>query len=51
MSAGKIGITLIMEWSEPKDPQNTEDVETSDRVMQFNSGWWMNPVFGIYNLA
>ena len=43
---GQVGITLNSDWSEPKDPNNPEDVAASERVMQMKLGWYANPIFG-----
>jgi lactase-phlorizin hydrolase len=44
--AGKVGITMVTQWAEPKDPNNPDDVEAAERVMQFKMGWFTNPIFG-----
>ncbi|KAL3857520.1 hypothetical protein ACJMK2_012180 [Sinanodonta woodiana] len=42
---GSIGITLNVGWSEPFDMYNPEDLEASDRDLQFNLGWFANPIY------
>lgn len=43
---GKVGITLNVWWSEPKDWLNPDDVEASERLMEFRLGVFANPIFG-----
>ena len=43
--AGKIGITLNVNWGEPRDPDNAEDVEASETFLQFNMGWYAHAIF------
>jgi lactase-phlorizin hydrolase len=43
---GKIGITNITQWAEPKDLDNPDDIEAAERIMQFKMGWFTNPIFG-----
>lgn len=35
-----------MDWCEPRDRSNQDDVEAAERVMQLKLGWWANPIFG-----
>jgi len=44
IQGGKMGITLNVDWSEPKDSQDPEHVAASDRSMHFRYGWWANPL-------
>ena len=37
---------MLTEWAEPQDHDNPEDIEASERVMQFKLGWFSNPIFG-----
>ena len=41
-----IGITLNSDWAEPKDQDSPNDIEASERIMQFKLGWFANPIFG-----
>lgn len=43
---GQVGITLNMDWIEPKDPNNPEHVACAERVLQLRLGWWACPVYG-----
>ena len=43
--AGKIGITLNVNWGEPRDPDNAGDVEASETFLQFNMGWYAHAIF------
>lgn len=46
---GVIGITLNSNWSEPKDPKDPECIESSQRDIDFELGWFADPVyFGDY---
>ena len=42
---GFVGISLNIVWKEPKtnDPR---DVEATERAMQFDLGWFANPIYG-----
>jgi len=42
---GKCGITLNINWMEPRDPTNQEDLQASDTLMQFNLGWYAHAIF------
>ncbi|CAH1258259.1 LCTL [Branchiostoma lanceolatum] len=42
---GKIGITLNLDWGEPRDPDLPADVQATDRFMQINSGWFAHPIY------
>ncbi|XP_046643173.1 cytosolic beta-glucosidase-like [Daphnia pulicaria] len=42
---GKAGITLNINWYDPKDNQ-TSSQEAAERAMQFLGGWFANPIFG-----
>jgi len=44
--SGKIGITVNVSWSEPKDASNSDDVEAAERALQMTTGWFCNPIFG-----
>lgn len=47
--SGKIGITLNSGWSEPKDRDDSKCVDASNRDMEFELGWFADPVyFGDY---
>ena len=42
---GKVGITLNVNWGEPRDPTNPGDVEASETFLQFNMGWYGHAIF------
>lgn len=42
---GQCGITLNVNWAEPKDPNNSEDLEASDRATDFMLGWFAHPIY------
>ncbi|ELU13711.1 hypothetical protein CAPTEDRAFT_98416 [Capitella teleta] len=42
---GNIGITLDTDWKEPLT-DSPEDIEASERGMQFSLGWFANPIHG-----
>lgn len=42
---GKAGITLNINWYDPKDDQ-TSSRDAAERAMQFLGGWFANPIFG-----
>jgi beta-glucosidase/6-phospho-beta-glucosidase/beta-galactosidase len=44
-ATGKAGITLNINWYDPKDNQ-TSSQEAAERAMQFLGGWFANPIFG-----
>lgn len=44
--AGRVGITLNIDWTEPKDWLNPADVEASERLVQLKLGVFANPIFG-----
>ena len=46
VAIGEIGITLNGGFSEPFDPEDPTHVEAAERKMQFNFGWFANPIFG-----
>lgn len=39
-----IGITLNTDWQVPKNSNNEEDLQASDRAINFMFGWFLNPV-------
>ncbi|KAF4522510.1 hypothetical protein B566_EDAN002595 [Ephemera danica] len=41
---GKVGITLNMGWVEPKT-NSTEDIEATERYLQFQLGWFAHPIY------
>jgi lactase-phlorizin hydrolase len=43
--AGKIGITLNVGWSEPFDKYNPDDLDTSNRDINFNLGWFAHAIY------
>lgn len=42
---GHIGITLNLDWNEPKDAGNPMDVQAAERANDFMLGWFAGPVF------
>lgn len=42
---GQVSITINVEYPEPLDPQNPEDVAAAERYLQFKMGWLAHPVF------
>ncbi|PKA57433.1 Beta-glucosidase 12 [Apostasia shenzhenica] len=46
---GKVGITLVSSWFEPYDRNSPHDLEAQQRAIQFNLGWFLDPLeFGDY---
>ncbi|ESO98170.1 hypothetical protein LOTGIDRAFT_239074 [Lottia gigantea] len=43
--SGKIGITLNIDWQEPKDSENADDVQASDWALQTFLGWFAHPIY------
>lgn len=41
----EVGIILSGDWMEPMDEFSPSDWRASDRAMQFNIGWFANPIF------
>jgi len=41
---GKCGITLNIDWAEPRDPEKQEDLDASETSMQFNLGWYAHAI-------
>ncbi|KAF7241753.1 Lactase-phlorizin hydrolase [Varanus komodoensis] len=42
---GFISLSLIIDWVEPKMPNEPRDVEAADRFLQFTGGWFAHPIF------
>ena len=42
---GKVGITLNVNWCEPRDPSDQADITASDTCMNFNLGWYAHAIF------
>lgn len=42
---GKVGIVLNIHWAQPKKPDDASHVQASERMMQFDFGWFANPLF------
>ncbi|KAM4040060.1 lactase-like protein [Anomaloglossus baeobatrachus] len=42
---GMIGISLTTEWGEPVDISSQKDIEAAERFVQFNFGWFANPLY------
>ena len=45
MSSSQVGITLNVNWGEPRDASNDDDLIASDNFMQFQLGWYAHPIF------
>ncbi|CAK4261179.1 unnamed protein product [Aphanomyces euteiches] len=41
---GKIGIVLVSSMAFPLDPLRREDRDAAERKLQFNIGWYLNPI-------
>ncbi|KAM4749565.1 lactase-like protein isoform 2-T3 [Rhinophrynus dorsalis] len=42
---GMVGISLTTEWGDPLDIYNEKDIEAAERFIQFNLGWFANPLY------
>ncbi|XP_033746871.1 LOW QUALITY PROTEIN: uncharacterized protein LOC117332095 [Pecten maximus] len=42
---GKLGISLTAPWAQPMNQSNQQDIEASERALQFMIGWFANPIF------
>lgn len=42
---GQYGITYSIGWAEPLDPFNLTHIEASERKLQFDAGWYLNPIY------
>lgn len=42
---GKIGITLNTDWAEPKDSTDPQCVESAQRDLDFELGWFADPIY------
>ncbi|XP_006880794.1 PREDICTED: lactase-phlorizin hydrolase [Elephantulus edwardii] len=42
---GRVGIVLNSDWAEPLSPEKPEDLEASERFLQFMLGWFAHPIF------
>jgi lactase-phlorizin hydrolase len=42
--AGRVGITLNVNWMEPEDPSDPNHVEASNIKLQFDFGWFARPI-------
>lgn len=42
---GKIGITLDLSFAVPLSSANASDVEAAERSMEFQVGWWADPIY------
>lgn len=40
-----MGLTVNGEWCEPYDSTNSSDIEAAERRLQFQFGWFANPIF------
>ena len=43
---GECGITLNMNWAEPRDPTSSVDQAAAERGSDFMIGWFAQPIFG-----
>ncbi|XP_029458535.1 klotho [Rhinatrema bivittatum] len=43
---GKISIALQADWVEPACPFFTNDIEATNRILEFDIGWLAEPIFG-----
>ncbi|XP_046546595.1 lactase-phlorizin hydrolase-like [Haliotis rubra] len=43
---GQVGITLNIDWAEPKDPLNPAHIEASEWALHMFLGWFANPIYG-----
>ncbi len=41
---GKVGISLNVNWAEPRDPENEDDLAASDRRHDFFFSWFAKPI-------
>lgn len=41
-----MGISLNTDWREPLDELNPSDWAAAERALQWNMGWFANPIFG-----
>ena len=42
---GQVGITLNVDWYQPVDDTNADDVEASNIKMNFHAGWFAHPIY------
>ncbi|KAH9494597.1 hypothetical protein Btru_019683, partial [Bulinus truncatus] len=42
---GEVGIIINLDWPEPLDPLNIDDIEASERSINFYGGWFAHPIF------
>ncbi|XP_071110740.1 lactase/phlorizin hydrolase-like [Haliotis cracherodii] len=42
----QVGITLNIDWAEPKDPLNPAHIEASEWAVHMYLGWFANPIYG-----
>lgn len=42
---GMVGISITSEWGDPVDITSQKDIEAAERYIQFNLGWFANPIF------
>ena len=41
---GKVSLSLVSQWKEPAS-NSSEDIAAADRAMNFELGWFANPIF------
>ncbi|XP_069110088.1 lactase/phlorizin hydrolase-like [Argopecten irradians] len=42
---GKLGISLTAPWGEPMNQSSEQDLQASERMLQYMIGWFANPIF------
>lgn len=45
IDTGSFGLALNVDWREPEDEFSPSDWEASERAMQFQLGWFADPIF------
>ena len=41
---GVCGITCNVNWAQPRDEANPDDLQASENNLQFNFGWYLHPI-------
>ena len=47
LSLGQIGMSINAGWIIPKDPESTEDKIAAARGIEFQLGWFGDPVYKV----
>ena len=42
---GKVGITLNVNWGQPRDEADAGDIQASEDYLNFNLGWYAHAIF------